>query len=116
MRLIRLLTPFVKIAGSGMLTVGSSPSSEVMVRFALMAPVDLILIEGFKQEHHDKIEIHRPAFGRSLLCTDDPRVVAVASDTPLEGIPVPCLDLNDPGAIAGFVIAHCGLNGWERRG
>ncbi len=84
------------------------PSTEELI--ALMAPVDLVLIEGFKQENHDKIEVHRPAFGRPLLCTDDPRVVAVASDSPLEGIPVPRLDLNDPGTIADFVIAHCGLN------
>ena len=85
----------------------AEPTSEELI--ALMAPVDLVLIEGFKQEHHDKIEVHRPAFGRPLLCSDDPRVVAVASDAPLEGIPVPRLDLNDPGAIAEFVIAHCGL-------
>ncbi len=84
------------------------PSTEELI--ALMAPVDLVLIEGFKQENHDKIEVHRPAFGRPLLCTDDPRVVAVASDSPLEDIPVPRLDLNDPGTIADFVIAHCGLN------
>ena len=86
----------------------AEPTTEELI--ALMAPVDLILIEGFKQEHHDKIEIHRPAFGRPLLCTGDPRVVAVASDAPLEGIPVPRLDLNDPGAIADFVIAHCSLS------
>ncbi len=90
----------------------AEPTTEELI--ALMAPVDLILIEGFKQEHHDKIEIHRPEFGRPLLCTDDPRVVAVASDSPLEGIPVPRLDLNNPGAIADFVIAHCGLDDHAR--
>ncbi len=89
------------------------PSTEELI--ALMAPVDLVLIEGFKQEHHDKIEVHRPAFGRPLLCTEDPHVVAVASDVPLDGIGVPRLDLNDPGAIADFVIAHCGLNRQERQ-
>jgi len=87
----------------------AEPTTEELI--ALMAPVDLVLIEGFKQEHHDKIEVHRPAFRRPLLCSDDPRVVAVASDAPLEGIAVPRLDLNDPGTIADFVIAHCGLGG-----
>ena len=90
----------------------AEPTTEELI--ALMAPVDLVLIEGFKQENHDKIEVHRPAFGRPLLCIDDPRVVAVASDAPLEGIPVPRLDLNDPGTIADFVIAHCDLDGRAR--
>ena len=90
----------------------AEPTTEELI--AHMAPVDLVLIEGFKQENHDKIEVHRPAFGRSLLCRDDPRVVAVASDEPLEDLPVPRLDLNDPGTIADFVIAHCGLAGRAR--
>ncbi len=90
----------------------AEPTTEELI--ALMTPVDLVLIEGFKQEHHDKIEVHRPAFGRPLLCTGDPRVVAVASPAPLEGIPVPRLDLNDANAIADFVIAHCGLDGRAR--
>ncbi len=85
----------------------AEPTTEALI--ALMAPVDLVLIEGFKQEDHDKIEVHRPALGKPLLCSEDPRVVAVASDVPLEGIPVPRLDLDDAGTIADFVIAHCGL-------
>ncbi len=85
----------------------AEPTPEELI--ALMAPVDLVLIEGFKQETHDKIEVHRPALRRPLLCTGDPRVVAVASDDPLDGIPVPRLDLNDASAIAEFVISHCGL-------
>ena len=83
------------------------PSTEALI--ALMAPVDLVLIEGFKQERHDKIEVHRPALGRPLLCIEDPHIVAVASPVPLDGIPVPRLDLDAAGAIADFVIAHCGL-------
>ena len=90
----------------------AEPSTEELI--ALMTPVDLVLIEGFKQENHDKIEVHRPAFGRPLLCTEDPRVVAVASPAPLDGLALPRLDLNDPGTIADFVIAHCGLNNRAR--
>jgi molybdopterin-guanine dinucleotide biosynthesis protein B len=41
-------------------------------------------------------------------------VVAVASDVPLDDIPVPRLDLDDARAIADFVIAHCGLDGRAR--
>ena len=74
-----------------------------------LAPVDLVLVEGFKQEHYDKLEVHRPAVGKPLLCHQDTRIVAVASDAPLSGLDIPVIDLNDIGAIADFVIAHCGL-------
>ncbi|MGQ0675797.1 MAG: molybdopterin-guanine dinucleotide biosynthesis protein B, partial [Rhodospirillales bacterium] len=76
---------------------------------AHMTPVDLLIIEGFKAHAHDKLEVHRPALGKPLICRDDPRVVAVASDAALPGLKVPRLDLNDAPAIADFVIRHCGL-------
>ncbi len=83
------------------------PSAAELVK--IMSPVDLILIEGFKKEGHDKLEIHRPSVGKPLLQPGDPQVVAVASDEALEGLPVPRLDLNDIPAIADFILAHCGL-------
>ena len=74
-----------------------------------LAPVDLLLIEGFKRHAHPKLEIHRPSVGKPLLANDDPDIVAVASDADIQGLKVPRLDLNDTGAIAGFVLAHTGL-------
>jgi len=74
---------------------------------AHMTPVDLILVEGFKREPCDKLEIHRPALGKPLLCRDDPDIVAVASDVPLDGLEVPCLALDDIAGIAAFILAHC---------
>lgn len=74
-----------------------------------LAQVDLLLIEGFKRHAHPKLEIHRPAVGKPLLATDDPDIVAVASDSEIPGLKVPRLDLNDTGAIAGFVLKHTGL-------
>jgi molybdopterin-guanine dinucleotide biosynthesis protein B len=74
-----------------------------------LAPVDLLLIEGFKRHAHPKLEIHRPSVGKPLLATDDPDIVAVASDVELPGLKVPRLDLDDTGAIAGFVLRHTGL-------
>ncbi|WP_420349945.1 molybdopterin-guanine dinucleotide biosynthesis protein B [Pelagibius sp.] len=74
-----------------------------------MSPVDLLIIEGWKKEGHEKIEIHRPAHGKPLIQPDDPKVVAVAADAELPGLPVPRLDLNDIEAIADFIIDHCGL-------
>ena len=74
-----------------------------------MTQVDLLLIEGFKREAHDKLEVHRPAVGKQLLCPEDPQIVAVASDAPLPGVELPQLDLNDVEAIADFIVGHCGL-------
>ena len=84
------------------------PMAELIAR---MTPVDLLLIEGFKRAEHDKLEVHRPAIGKPLLCPDDPQIVAVASDAPLAELAVPRLDLDDVPAIADFVLAHCGLAG-----
>ncbi len=78
---------------------------------AHMAPVDLLLIEGFKTETHDKLEIHRPALGKPALYPGDPHIVAVASDGEIADLRLPRLDLNDAEAIADFVMAHCGLAG-----
>jgi molybdopterin-guanine dinucleotide biosynthesis adapter protein len=76
---------------------------------AHMTPVDLVLVEGFKRESYPKLEIHRPAIGKPLLCRDDPDIVAVASDVAIAGLPVPLLALDDEAAIAAFIIAHCRL-------
>ena len=72
-----------------------------------MTPVDLVLIEGFKHGAHDKLEVHRPALGKPLLCLDDPHIVAVASDEKLDDLPVPLLPLDNPKEIAAFIIRHC---------
>ncbi len=74
-----------------------------------LSPVDLVLVEGFKQENYDKLEVHRPAIGKPLICRRDPSVVAVASDDAVPGLDIPVLDLNDIAGIADFVTAHCGL-------
>ena len=79
-----------------------------------MTPVDLLLIEGFKRDAHDKLEVHRPSLGKPLLCTADPHVVAVASDAPMPGLSVPRFDLDDVEAIAAFIIAHCDLGSRAR--
>jgi molybdopterin-guanine dinucleotide biosynthesis protein B len=71
-----------------------------------LAPVDLVLIEGFKRERHPKLEVHRPSLGKPLLCREDPMIRAVATDVPVPDLPVPRLALDDLPAIAAFVAAH----------
>lgn len=73
---------------------------------AKMAPVDLVIVEGFKQEPHPKIEIHRAEVGKPLLNPDDDWIVAVAADGPLPQSRVPMLPLNDVEKIADAVLAE----------
>ncbi|HVT51652.1 MAG TPA: molybdopterin-guanine dinucleotide biosynthesis protein B, partial [Dongiaceae bacterium] len=83
------------------------PGSAALMRH--MTPVDLLLIEGFKREAHDKLEIYRAANGKPLLAADDPHIVAILADGPVPATRLPVIDLNDIGAIADFILRHCGL-------
>lgn len=67
--------------------------------------VDVVLTEGFKKSSLPKIELHRRERSATLICRgeeNDPMLLAVASDEPLE-LDVPVLDLNDAGAVADFI-------------
>lgn len=89
-----------------------APEATLDELLAHLGPCDLVLVEGFKSVHIPKIEIHRPAHGRPLLYPDNPAVVAVATDAApdaLPGLPLPRLDLNDPAAVADFILRHQGL-------
>lgn len=85
------------------------PEPPIEALIQRMSPVDLLLIEGFKTHPHPKIEIHRRSEGKPLLCSEDRDIVAVATDTVLEGLTIPQLDLNDPAAIAAFIREFAGL-------
>lgn len=77
---------------------------------ARLAPVDLVLVEGYKRDAHPKIEVWREGVAdRPMIQRNDPLVRAVASDRPVPGLTVPLLDLNDPPAIAEFILRECGL-------
>ena len=72
---------------------------------AKLAPVDLVLIEGFKRTTSIKIEVYRPSLGKPLIYPADRSVVAVAVDmsVPLPTT-IPTLALDDVEAIADFVV------------
>src|SRR4051812_29472338 len=82
------------------------PDSAELIRH--MSEVDLLLIEGFKRETHDKLEIYRAANGKPLLASEDPHVVAILADGPVPqrelSTKLPVIDLNDIGAIADFIL------------
>jgi molybdopterin-guanine dinucleotide biosynthesis protein B len=86
---------------------GAEPTMEALI--GRMAPVDLLIVEGFKSHAYAKIEVHRPSLGKDLIAHGDADIVAVASDVSLAGLDVPVLALDDPPAVAAFIAARCGL-------
>jgi molybdopterin-guanine dinucleotide biosynthesis protein B len=73
-----------------------------------LAPVDLILIEGYKRDTHPKVEAYRAEPGNPLIAAGDPTIKAIATDTPLT-TDRPQFDLDDTAAIADFILGHLGL-------
>jgi molybdopterin-guanine dinucleotide biosynthesis protein B len=86
------------------------PSLETIL--TRLAPCDLVLVEGYKRERHFKIEARRSAAkDKSPLSADDPFIVAIASDRPVESPLLPVFDLDDAVAIADFIEVSTGLRG-----
>ncbi len=60
-----------------------APEPSLAELISKLEPVDLLLIEGFRQEPHAKLEVHRAANGKPFLFPDDPNIKALASDAPV---------------------------------
>ena len=76
---------------------------------AKLGPCDVVLVEGFKRAEIPKIEVYRAGVTEPLLFPEDGRIVAVATDT---GVPtaLPKLDINDPEAVANFIVAYLAVS------
>lgn len=83
-----------------------APEPTLAALVARLAPVDLVIVEGFRAGPHPKLEVHRAGNGRPLLQPGDPAIVAVASDRALAGLPVPVLHLDDVEAISELLLAR----------
>ena len=70
-----------------------------------ISPCDLLLVEGFKFAPIPKLEVWRKETGEALLHPNDPHIVALATDAKVQ-TRLPVLDLNDPAAIAVFILKH----------
>jgi molybdopterin-guanine dinucleotide biosynthesis adapter protein len=74
---------------------------------ARMAPVDLIVVEGFKRDKLAKIEVHRSGNAKPFLYPQDATIAALATDA-TEGLPshLPHVHLDDIASIARLIRAH----------
>ena len=108
-------------AGAGEVVIASSRRMAKMREFeagtapnvhALIAELndcDWVLVEGFKHAELAKIEVWRAANGKPALYLGDRHVVAVCTDIAAQ-LPqptqLPVLDLNDPDAVAEFLVRN----------
>ena len=71
--------------------------------------VDWVLVEGFKHSDLLKLEVWRPESNKPPAYPDDDFVVGVVTNSP-DQLPAPTLrpvmDLNDPAAVAQWLIDH----------
>jgi molybdopterin-guanine dinucleotide biosynthesis protein B len=67
--------------------------------------MDIVLVEGHKEEAMPKVEIFRPELHDSPLFLKDPGLIAVMTNSPLE-TKVPVLGLDDVTGLADLLIRH----------
>ena len=65
--------------------------------------LDMVLVEGFKQESFKKIELHRDGLHKPLLYPEDANIIAFASEARPPNLPIPWIDLNKPNDMAEFI-------------
>ena len=74
-----------------------------------LEPCDLVIVEGYKRDGHDKIEVRNLALDHPHLAGDDPTIVAIAATSVIVDAPVPVFDRDDVSALSSFIISHMGL-------
>jgi molybdopterin-guanine dinucleotide biosynthesis protein B len=93
------------VTGGGFALFNRAGAPDLQAVLARLAPVDIVLVEGFKANITPLLEVFRPSLGHQPLWPDLP-MLAVASDAALPDCNVPVLPLGDPAAVADFLLAH----------
>ena len=81
------------------------PLAELLTK---LSSVDIVLIEGYKNDRHPKIEAHRSQTGQGLIATNDATIRAIASNVELK-LDLPVFDLDSTRAISEFIISELSL-------
>ena len=87
---------------------GEEPPSLASVLDALQ-PCDLVIVEGYKRDSHDKIEVRNLSLNHPELADGDTTVVAIAANGTVSGATVPVFDRDDVSALSLFILKHMGL-------
>lgn len=89
--------------------LGDEPEPRLEDLMRKLAPVDIVIAEGFKSGRHPKIEVRRKDVSGPDISTSDATVAAIASDYEIQNPQLPAFDIDDTGRIADFVVEHVGL-------
>lgn len=68
-----------------------------------LSQVDLLLVEGMREQLVPKLEVSLAQSADKLLCWHDTNIIALANKVDLPGLPVPRLDIDDPVAVSAFI-------------
>ncbi len=79
---------------------GAAPAIDALV--ARLAPVDIVLLEGFRDAGVPTIEAIDPAPTRAPRWPHDPSIVALVADAPVDS-PLPRFAPTDVAALAAFI-------------
>lgn len=85
----------------------AEPSLETQLE--MLAGNDVVLIEGFKAAAVPKVEVYREANGKPPLWSENPHVVAVATND-ISDCPLPLLPIDDAEAVAAFILDYAGTH------
>ena len=83
-----------------------APEASLADLLRLLAPVDLILVEGFKRDPLPKIEVYRASNGKPLLHPQDDSIVALISDRLDPPARLAHASIDDISAVADLVLEH----------
>ena len=74
-----------------------------------LSPVDLVLVEGFKQEPYLKLEAFRAENKKVPFAATGGEIIAIASNTVHPDLDLPVFDLNKTSDIATFILTKVEL-------
>ncbi|MDG1463433.1 MAG: molybdopterin-guanine dinucleotide biosynthesis protein B [Gammaproteobacteria bacterium] len=77
---------------------------------AQLGEVDLVLVEGWKNGYHPRLELRRSDVKARSLAQDDPGIKAIVSDIPLPEAKVPVLLRDDIDSVAAFILRELDIN------
>lgn len=80
------------------------PEPTLEQQISRLSHCDVVVVEGFKKAAIPKIEVYRQANQKPLLHPEDVHIRAVATDSQIEGCPLPILDINNPKQVADFAV------------
>ncbi len=86
-----------------------SPEAPLAELLGHLAPVDLVIVEGYKRDDHPKIEAWRAETGQPLIARDDLTVRAVATKDAPGDVSQKVIDLDDIAGVADFLLLDLGL-------